>query len=218
MSTDTPALPQTFEANRDKFQDAQETLSLPDSVIDTAIMIYKQSYSNNLYHGRPIEDILSACLHLACRIEQYPCTPTKLAELFNTDQNKVLKTARHFETKLGLKTAPANPTAYIEQFSSNLSISPETRSLALNILEAYTENGLDSGKSPTGLAAGALYAATRETGERITQSVLSEEADVAEVTIRNIYKQQLETYQSTTTEADQPTETTQTDTLELTTD
>jgi len=187
-------LPQTFEQNEQKLQTAQDNLQPPAGVTQTAVMIYKQAYDNDLYHGRPINDILSACLHLACRMEQTPCNPSNVATEFETTRQNVLKTSRHFESKLGLKTAPVDPAGFINDFSSSLSLSDQTRSTAHEIFETFVNAGLDSGKSPTGLAAGAIYAATKETNDRVTQRDLAEVADVSEVTIRTIYKQQQETY------------------------
>lgn len=202
-------LPQTFEQNEQRLQTAQESLGLPESTVQTAVMIYKQAYSNDLYHGRPIHDILSACLHLACRMEQTPCNPSHVATEFETTRQNVLKTSRHFESKLGLKTAPVDPSGFINEFSSTLSLSDSTRLAAHNIFEAFVDAGYDSGKSPTGLAAGAIYAATQETNERVTQADLAEVADVSEVTIRTIYKQQQDIYTDSDIEtASDPTTTT----------
>lgn len=184
------SIPQTFDSNRKRLQAAQQNLNLPESVVDTASMIYKQAYREDLYHGRSIDDILSACLHLACRMEQHATSPSKIATEFETDRQSILKTSRHFESELGLKTAPVNPKGYIDQFSDTLSLSSTTQTLAHEIFDAFLESGQDSGKSPTGLAAGAIYAATKETDERLTQKKLSEVADVSEVTIRNLYKVQ----------------------------
>lgn len=190
-------VPKTFEQNTDRLKTAQERLNLPDEIVQTASVIYQQSYNEDLYHGRSIDDILSSCLHLACKMERTPCNPTDMATEFNTTRQKILKTSRHFASNLGLKAAPVNPTGYIDQFSDTLSLSDETRSLAHEIFSSYMDTGLDSGKSPTGLAAGAIYAATQKTTERVTQSALKEVADVSEVTIRNIYKKQLDAYNKT---------------------
>lgn len=195
-------VPKTFEQNTDRLKAVQERLRLPASTAETVSLIYQQAYNEDLYHGRSIDDILSSCLHLACKMERTPCNPTDIANEFNTTRQTILKTSRHFASKLGLKAAPVNPAGYIDQFSNTLSLSDSTRSLAHDIFSTYMDSGMDSGKSPTGLAAGAIYAATQETNERITQSALKEVADVSEVTIRNIYKKQLETYNNANSHAD----------------
>jgi len=49
-----------------------------------------------------------------------------------------------------------------------------------------------SGKSPVCTAAAAVYAASLLTTQTVTQSQVSEVADISEVTIRNRYKEPLE--------------------------
>lgn len=59
-------------------------------------------------------------------------------------------------------------------------IDPEMNAYGINLL---------SGKSSTGLAAGAIYAATLLTNEKITQEEIAEVAEISEVTIRKRYQE-----------------------------
>jgi len=52
-----------------------------------------------------------------------------------------------------------------------------------------------SGKSPVGLAAAAIYAASLLCNEKVTQNEVSEVANISEVTIRNRYHELLEAEQ-----------------------
>ena len=52
--------------------------------------------------------------------------------------------------------------------------------------------GLLSGKSPTGYAAAAIYAASLLCNEKKTQREVADVAQVTEVTIRNRYQEQIE--------------------------
>jgi transcription initiation factor TFIIB len=49
-----------------------------------------------------------------------------------------------------------------------------------------------SGKSPTGFAAAAIYAASLLCNQKRTQREVAEVANVTEVTIRNRYQEQME--------------------------
>ena len=60
------------------------------------------------------------------------------------------------------------------------------------LLDGAKESGITSGKSPVGLAASAVYAAALLSNEKVTQSQVSEVADISEVTIRNRYKELLD--------------------------
>jgi transcription initiation factor TFIIB len=57
--------------------------------------------------------------------------------------------------------------------------------LAVKILKDYEISGEVAGKSPTGLAATALYLACVKTGESFSQRVIAKAANITEVTIRN---------------------------------
>jgi transcription initiation factor TFIIB len=59
-------------------------------------------------------------------------------------------------------------------------------------LDTAAEAGVHSGKSPVGLAAAAIYAASLLCNEKVTQGEVSEVANISEVTIRNRYHELLE--------------------------
>ena len=60
------------------------------------------------------------------------------------------------------------------------------------MLRAGKDAAVTSGNSPVGLAAAAVYAAALLTNQKVTQSQVSEVADISEVTIRNRDKELLE--------------------------
>lgn len=60
--------------------------------------------------------------------------------------------------------------------------------------ETAKAEGVHSGKSPGGLAAAAVYAATHLTNEQLTQEAVSDTANVSKVTIRDRYQELLDVY------------------------
>jgi transcription initiation factor TFIIB len=87
---------------------------------------------------------------------------------------------------------PVDPKKYVPRFSSELELSEEVQSKANEIIETTAEQGLLSGKSPTGYAAAAIYAASLLCNEKKTQREVADVAQVTEVTIRNRYQEQIE--------------------------
>jgi transcription initiation factor TFIIB len=79
----------------------------------------------------------------------------------------------------------------VPRFASGLGLSDEGEMRARKLLHGAKEAGIHPGKSPVGLAAAAVYAASLLTNERVTQSAVSDVADVSEVAIRNRYKELL---------------------------
>jgi transcription initiation factor TFIIB len=87
---------------------------------------------------------------------------------------------------------PVDPKKYVPRFCSELELSELVESKANEIIDMTAEAGLLSGKSPTGFAAAAIYAASLLCNEKKTQREIAQVAQVTEVTIRNRYQEQIE--------------------------
>jgi transcription initiation factor TFIIB len=94
-------------------------------------------------------------------------------------------------TELGLEMRPVDPRQFVPRFCSELDLGQGVRNRAGEILSVTVEAGLDSGRSPTGLAGAAIYYAALLVGKKRTQSEIAEVARVTEVTIRNRYQEQV---------------------------
>ncbi len=90
------------------------------------------------------------------------------------------------------RDATRRPEKYVPRFCSELELSEEVQTKANEIIEKTAEEGLLSGKSPTGYAAAAIYAASLLCNEKKTQREVADVAQVTEVTIRNRYQEQIE--------------------------
>jgi transcription initiation factor TFIIB len=105
---------------------------------------------------------------------------------------ELTRTYRYVVRELGLEVQPADPESYVPRFVSRLDLPEEVERLARELLGSAKDAGITSGKSPVGLAASAVYAAALLSNRKVTQSEVSEVADISEVTIRNRYKELLE--------------------------
>jgi transcription initiation factor TFIIB len=90
---------------------------------------------------------------------------------------------------LGIRILPTPPAEYVPRFSSQLQLDAPTQALASRILGYEQVGALGTGRGPTGLAAAAVYLATRIQGITRTQRDVAMAAGVTEVTIRNRYKE-----------------------------
>ncbi|SHH67126.1 Transcription factor TFIIB repeat-containing protein, partial [Halobaculum gomorrense] len=108
------------------------------------------------------------------------------------ERKEIGRTYRYVSQELGLELKPVDPKQYVPRFSSELDLSEEVKSKANEIIETTAEQGLLSGKSPTGFAAAAIYAASLLCNEKKTQREVADVAQVTEVTIRNRYQEQIE--------------------------
>ncbi|MFC6961775.1 transcription initiation factor IIB [Halocatena marina] len=166
-------------------------LSLPETVRETASVIYRRALSEGHVQGRSIEGIATAALYAAGRQAGTPRTIDEVAHVSRIEELRFERAYRYLVRELGLEIAPANPVSYIPRFASDLSVSDETERRARELLDAAKDEGVHSGKNPVGLAAAALYAAGLLTSEDITQRRIAKTADVSAVTIRKRYRELL---------------------------
>jgi transcription initiation factor TFIIB len=167
-------------------------LGVPRSVREVASVIYRRALKEDLIRGRSIEGVATACLYAACRQEGIPRTLEEVTEVARIDQKEIGRTYRYVAQELSLEIQPTNPKEYLPRFASDLDLSEETIAKAREIIDTSAEQGLLSGKSPSGFAAAAIYAASLLCNEKKTQREVADVANVTEVTIRNRYQEQIE--------------------------
>jgi transcription initiation factor TFIIB len=167
-------------------------LGLPENVRETASVIYRRALADDLLPGRSIEGVATAAVYAAARQAGVPRSLDEITVVSRVDKMELTRTYRYIVRELGLEIRPADPESYIPRFASDLDLSDEAESRARELIRAAREDGILSGKSPVGLAAAAVYAAALLSNEKVTQSQVSDVANISEVTIRNRYKELLE--------------------------
>jgi transcription initiation factor TFIIB len=167
-------------------------LGLPESIRETSSVIYQRALDEDLLRGRSIEGVSTAVLYAASRQAGLPRSLDETTAVSRVEKMEIMRTYRYISRELGLEMSPTDPANYLPRFASDLGVSEEVEHEARKLLEAAVEEGVTSGKNPTGLAGAAIYAAGLLCGEKYTQDTIGEVADVTQVTIRNRYKELLE--------------------------
>jgi transcription initiation factor TFIIB len=169
-------------------------IALPEPVRETAGVIYRRAVEEGLLVGRSIEGMSTASLYASARQQSVPRSLSEFARVSRVEEVRIQRAFRYLSRELGLAIEPADPLDFLPKFASRLDVSEEVERVSRDLLEETKGTGVHSGKSPAGLAAAALYAATQLTNEKLTQQTVGEAADVSEVTIRYRYQDILEEY------------------------
>jgi|TARA_B110000285_G_scaffold45757_1_gene51188 transcription initiation factor TFIIB len=164
-------------------------MSLPRPVRENAARIYKRAVEKKLVRGRSIEGVVAACIHASCRLNNMSRTLDEIGQHSRTGRKEIGRTYKRVMKDLGIRILPTPPAEYVPRFSSQLQLDAKTQALATRILEFEQVGALGTGRGPTGLAAAAVYLATRINGVTRTQREVAMSAGVTEVTIRNRYKE-----------------------------
>ncbi|WP_101297720.1 transcription initiation factor IIB [Halegenticoccus soli] len=167
-------------------------LGVPRSVREVASVIYRRALDEDLIRGRSIEGMATSALYAACRQEGIPRSLDEVAEVSRIEKRDIGRTYRYVSQELGLELCPVDPKQFLPRFCSELELDEEVQAKAREVLDIATEEGLLSGKSPTGCAAAAIYTASMLCNEKRTQKEVSDVAQVTMVTIRNRYHEQIE--------------------------
>ncbi|QHS17428.1 transcription initiation factor IIB [Halopenitus persicus] len=167
-------------------------LGLPENVRETASVIYRRALDEDLLPGRSIEGVATASLYAAARQAGTPRSLDEITNVSRVEKDEIARTYRYVVRELKLEIQPADPESYVPRFASDLGLSDEAEMRARQLLDTAKDQGVHSGKSPVGLAAAAVYAASLLTNEKVTQNEVSEVANISEVTIRNRYHELLD--------------------------
>ena len=164
-------------------------LNIPEPLIEKAALLYRKTVDKELIRGRLIESVVAAVLYAVCRESNVPRTLNEMAEASGISKKDIGRTYRFLTKELELNVPLTNPIYYIPRFTSELGLSGEVQEEARKTLQKAIDQGLISGRGPTGVAAAAVYIAALIKGERRTQKQVANVAGVTEVTIRNRYRE-----------------------------
>jgi len=121
-------------------------MGLPRNVRETAAMVYRKAVNKNLIRGRSIEGVVAASLYAACRQCNVPRTLDEIANSSRVGRKEIGRTYRFMTRELKLKLMPTKPQDYVSRFCSELKLSGEVQSRAVEILKDAQDKELTSGR------------------------------------------------------------------------
>jgi transcription initiation factor TFIIB len=161
---------------------------LSESVRDQACQLFRTAQDAGLLVGRSIEAVASGCLYAVCRLNEHPRSFEAIARVSKVSKDRIRAGYTVLNRELELPVPPAGPEQYLAQIASTADVSHATQREARDLLDTTDRATAANGQNPLGVAAGALYLASQDTGEFVTQRELAAAADVATVTVRARYR------------------------------
>jgi transcription initiation factor TFIIB len=160
-------------------------LAIPETVIEKAAYTYRKAFRSGLIRGRSIQGMMAGCVYAACRGFEAPRTLKDIALTSNMKETEVALYYRILIRELDIVVPVPDPARCVSRIASRAGISEKASRRALNILRRAKELEVSAGMDPMGLAASALYIASRLGGEGPRQDKIADAAGVTTVTVRN---------------------------------
>jgi transcription initiation factor TFIIB len=168
-------------------------LGLPDGYAEQACRLFKTAHDAGMLPGRSIEGVASASLLAVCRITDLPQTIYDIARVARIDEPELGRTYRYLNRELELPAKPTDPRSLLPKLATRIDRCTddherEARRLLDAALDSRTGEQWTAGKSPTALAAAAIYLASQRV-KRLTQTEIADACDVTCATIRNRHQE-----------------------------
>tara|TARA_Y100001963_G_C6741470_1_gene429213 strand:+ start:423 stop:1364 length:942 start_codon:yes stop_codon:yes gene_type:complete len=166
-----------------------ENLGFAKGLVEEASLVYRKSLEKNLARGRSIDALVAASIYLVCNRNKLGRTLDEVCSATRVGRKELTKCYKIVKQSLGVRMEVNHPRDFVPSFISKLGLPSEVQSLTLDILAKAEQRELTYGRSPTGVAAAAIYIAANIAGRSRTQREIADVSSVTEVTIRNRYKE-----------------------------
>ena len=162
-----------------------EKLSIPSSVQETAAVIYRKALDADIVRGRSIQAVVAASVYSACRLAEIPKTIKEIVATSPRSRKEIARCYRLILKILAVKVPIHDPTEYVSKIAEGSKVPGDVQGLAFKILSEAKQKRVTVGKDPVGMAAAALYIASKLSQKKISQKEISKAANITEVTVRN---------------------------------
>lgn len=159
-------------------------LGIDDGRRGQACRLFKSAQDADLLFGHSLEGMAAAAIYATARLNGDHLKRADVERVARVDRNEIDNAYTRLNTELGLPTPPPAPRQYLGRIVGELEVDDACRRRAAKLLDAGGDLAT-GGPKPAGVAAGAVYLATRElNGRQPTQAAVGEAAGVSALTVR----------------------------------
>jgi hypothetical protein len=160
-------------------------LELSEKVEQSAMQLLGNLRDSDLMKNRPVSQMAAAIVYVSGKEANDPRSLEEIAMNSGATRKEIGRAYRFIGRNTDVRIRPPDPMDYLNRYSEKLRLSDDVKSLAGTLIEEARDEDIFSGKSPTGLAASALFLAGYMEGEHRSMNEVSDILDVTPVTVRN---------------------------------
>mmetsp|Transcript_3101 Transcript_3101/g.3475 ORF Transcript_3101/g.3475 Transcript_3101/m.3475 type:complete len:585 (-) Transcript_3101:52-1806(-) len=179
---------QTLANGKKKIRRIATALKIPDYIADAAGAWFRLALTNNFVQGRRSQNVLAACLYVACRKEK---THHMLIDFSSRLQISVYSLGATFlkmVKTLHITSLPlADPSLFIQHFAEKLNFRDQNSKVikdAVKLAQRMANDWIHEGRRPAGVAGACVLLAARMNNFRRTHAEIVAVAHVAEETLQ----------------------------------
>ncbi|BAO37955.1 transcription factor IIIB 70 kDa subunit [Kluyveromyces marxianus DMKU3-1042] len=188
----------TLNNARRKLKAVSYALNIPEYVTDAAFQWYKLALSHNFVQGRKSQNVIAACLYIACRKERTHHMLIDFSSRLQVSVYSIGATFLKLAKKLHIVNLPlADPSLFIQHFAEKLELGDRKIKVikdAVKLAQTMSRDWMYEGRRPAGIAGACLLLACRMNNLRRTHSEIVAISHVAEETLQ----QRLNEFKNTT--------------------
>ncbi|KAL3230688.1 Transcription factor IIIB 70 kDa subunit [Nakaseomyces bracarensis] len=178
----------TLNNARKKLRAVGHALAIPDYIVDASHQWYKLALAYNFVQGRRSQNVIAACLYIACRKEKTHHMLIDFSSRLQVSVYSIGATFLKMVKRLQITNLPlADPSLFIQHFAEKLELGDKKIKVvrdAVKLAQRMSNDWMFEGRRPAGIAGACILLACRMNNLRRTHSEIVAVSHVAEETLQ----------------------------------
>lgn len=181
----------TLQSAYRDINDIADKANLLRIITDEASALFKRVHEQRKLKNKPRLAVCSACIYIACKTNQAARSFKELSGISGVPTKDVAKCYKQIVKVEGNHQENfhnVDPADFVSRFCSKLNLPREVLRVATHIANVTKVNSITDGRSPTSVAAAAIYMSSQVSDTKKHHKEISAVAGVAESTIKQVYR------------------------------